>query len=274
MSNFFGVTHMANVSAKAIETAKPKAKTYSIAIGDGLVLLVNPNGSKWWRFRYRYNGTAKMLSLGVYPDISLAQARESRDEARRLLASQVDPSTQRRQEKEQAVIAASNTFEAVALEWMERHPPRAESTASKNTWLLSFAIADIGSRPIHTIRAPEVLAVCRKQEDKGNIETAHRIRAKCSQVFRYAVATGKAERDPTTDLRGAIKPVVVRHRAALTDPKDVARLLCDIDSYSGYLTTLCALKLAPLVFIRPGELRHAEWAHIDLKKALWSYTPP
>lgn len=265
---------MATISARTIETAKPQDKPYSLAIGEGLVLLVNPSGSKWWRFRYRFNGVAKMLSLGTYPDVSLAQAKERRDASRRLVADGVDPSEHRQQTKQAAIVEAANTFEAVATEWMERHPPRAQSTASKNKWLLDFAIAGFGHKPINKITPPEILAVCRKQEDKDNLETAHRIRAKCSQVFRYAVATGRADRDPTVDLRGALKPPTVTHRAAITDPKAVAELLRDIDAYSGYLPTVCALQLAPMVFIRPGELRAAKWADIDLDKAEWRYVPP
>lgn len=262
------------ISARTIESAKPEEKPYSIAIGEGLILLINPNGSKWWRFRYRHLGKAKMLSLGVYPDIGLADAKQARDEARKLVAQGIDPSEKRKEAKVVAKIENATTFRAVAEEWMKRHPAKSTSTASKNNYLLGFAFVAFGDRPITRITPPMVLAVCREQEDKSHHETAHRIKAKCSQVFRYAVATGRLERDPTVDLRGALAPYQPKVRAALTEPALVAQLLRDIHDYRGYVTTQCALKLAPLVFIRPGELRAALWADIDLDAAEWRYTPP
>jgi integrase len=262
------------ISARTIETAKPKEKPYSIAIGEGLILLINPSGSKWWRFRYRHLGKAKMLSLGVYPDVGLADAKQARDEARKLVAQGIDPSEKRKEAKVVAKLENATTFKAVAEEWMKRHPAKSTSTANKNNYLLGFAFAAFGDQPITKITPPMVLAVCREEEDKQHHETAHRIKAKCSQVFRYAVATGRLERDPTTDLRGALAPYKPKVRAALVEPTQVAQLMRDIHAYTGYFTTQCALKLAPLVFIRPGELRAAVWADIDFDAAEWRYTPP
>ncbi len=214
---------MATISARTIETAKPREKRYPIAIGDGLVLLVNPNGSKWWRFRYRFADKAKMISFGVYPDVLLADAKEKRDQARKLVAQGVDPSERRKNEKKAIRIETAITFEAVAREWMKQHPPRSESTATKNLWLLSFAFDEFGSKPIKSILPPDILGVCRKPESDGKLETARRIKAKCSQVFRYAVSIGKADRDPTVDLRGALRPPEVKHRAAEEPVANVQR---------------------------------------------------
>lgn len=258
----------------AIRTAKPGDKPQKLYDADGLFLLLNPNGGKWWRFKYRIGGKEKLLSLGTYPEISLKEARERRDDARKAVRNGIDPSAQRQSEKAAAILAAATSFEVIAREWMERQTDKSESTQNKNQWLLQFAIDAFGHRPIAEITPPMVLAACRTMEKAGKLETANRIRSKCSQVFRYAVATGRLERDPTTDLRGALKTPQVKHRAALTDPKQVAELLRDIDAYQGQLPTICALKLAPLVFIRPGELRAAKWADIDLEARQWSYTPP
>ncbi len=260
--------------ARQAETAKPEQSTYKLNAGDGLFLEVTPKGSKRWRLRYHFIGKEKMLSLGLYPAVGLQEAKEARDAARKLIARGVDPSDHRKEAKEAAKQAAANSFESIAIEWLDRQTDKAETTRSKSRWLLQFAIDEFGSRPISSITPPMVLAACRKLESEDKLETARRVKAKCGQVFRYAVATGRAERDPTPDLRGALKPPVVKHRAALTDPKAVGQLLRDIDQYGGQFTTLCALKISPMVFIRPGELRAAKWADIDLDAALWSYTPP
>jgi integrase len=256
------------------ESAKPESKPYKLNAGEGLFLEVMPNGSKRWRLRYQFAGKEQMLSFGLFPTVGLQEAREARDTARKQLAQGINPSDKRKDEKAAAKVAATNSFEAVAREWLERQTDKADTTKAKAHWLLQFAIDEFGRRPISEISPPMVLAACRKMESEGKLETARRIKTKCGQVFRYAVATGRAERDPTADLRGALKPPVVTHRAALTDPKQVAQLLRDIDGYSGQFVTCCALKLAPLVFIRPGELRAAKWADIDLEAGQWSYTPP
>ncbi len=260
--------------ARQVEAAKPEQKTYKLNAGDGLFLEVTPAGSKRWRLRYHFAGKEKMLSLGIYPAVSLMEAREACETAQNLIARGTDPSTHRKEEKEAAKQAAANSFEAVALEWLERQTDKAEATQSKGRWLLQFAIDEFGDRPISSITPPMVLAACRKLEAENKLETARRVKTKCGQVFRYAVATGRAERDPTPDLRGALKTPIVKHRAALTEPKDVGQLLRDIDQYGGQFTTLCALKLSPMIFIRPGELRMAKWTDIDLDAARWSYTPP
>jgi integrase len=260
--------------ARQAEAARPEAKAYNLRAGSGLYLEVMPNGSKRWRLRYRFAGKEQMLSLGIFPDIGLLEAKNRRDDARKLLANGINPSAQRKEDKAAAEVAASNSFEAVAKEWLDRQTDKADITREKGRWLLGFAIAEFGQRPINEITPPMVLAACRKQESEGKHETAQRIKTKCGQVFRYAVATGRAERDPTNDLRGALKPPVVKHRAAITDPSGLAKLLRDIDKYSGRFSTVCALKLSPMVFIRPGELRAAKWADIDLDAAQWSYTPP
>lgn len=258
----------------AIRTAKPGDKPQKLYDADGLFLLLNPNGSKWWRFKYRIGGKEKLLSFGTYPEINLKEARERRDDARKEVKKGIDPSEKRQTEKAAAMLAAAASFEAIAHEWMARQTDKTESTRNKNQWLLQFANDAFGRRPIAEISPPMVLAACRTMEKAGKLETANRIKSKCSQVFRYAVATGRLERDPTTDLRGALQTPQVTHRAALTDPKQVAELLRDIDAYNGQLPTICALKLAPLVFIRPGELRAAKWADIDMDAKQWSYTPP
>lgn len=262
------------LSDTAIRTAKPGEKPQKLYDANGLFLLLTPSGGKWWRFKYRIGGKEKLLSLGTYPEISLKEARERRDDARKAVKKGIDPSEQRQDEKAAAKLAAATSFEAIAREWMARQTDKSESTRNKNQWLLQFAIDAFGRRPIAEITPPMVLAACRAMEAVGKLETANRIKSKCSQVFRYAVATGLLERDPTTDLRGALKTPQVTHRAALTDPKQVAKLLRDIDAYNGQLPTICALKLAPLVFIRPGELRAAKWADIDMDAKQWSYTPP
>ncbi len=258
----------------AIRSTKPGEKPQKLFDSGGLFLLLNPNGSRWWRFKYRMGGKEKLLSLGTYPEISLKEARERRDDARKAVKNGIDPSAQRQNEKAATKQAAATTFAAIAQDWMARQTDKSESTRTKNQWLLQFALDAFGSNPISAITGPMVLEACRPVESAGKLETASRIKSKCSQVFRYAVATGVLERDPTADLRGALKTPQVKHRAALTDPKQVAKLLRDIDSYTGHLPTVCALKLAPLVFIRPGELRAALWADIDLDAAQWCYTPP
>lgn len=261
-------------SARQAEMAKPEAKPYKLNAGDGLFLEILPAGSKRWRFRYFYLNKEKMLSLGLYPAVGLQEARLARDEARRVLAQGRDPSEKRRQDKAARQEAHANTFEAVALEWLARQTDRAEVTRNKSRWLLQFATAAFGHRPIAEITPRMVLEVCRQQEQRGNRETAKRIKTKCGQVFRYAVGEGLIETDPTRDLRGQLQAPVVKHRAAIIAPAGVGKLLRDIDAYSGRLETCCALKLAPLVFIRPGELRAARWQDIDLDAALWSFTPP
>lgn len=228
--------------ARQAETARPEAKSYNLRAGSGLYLEVMPNGSKRWRLRYRFGGKEQMLSLGLFPDVGLLDAKERRDAARKLLAQGINPSAHRRSEKAALKLSATNSFEAVAKEWLERQTDKSESTRTKSEWLLNFAIAEFGKAPVNEVTPPMILAACRKQEADGKHETAQRIKTKCGQVFRYAVATGRAERDPTTDLRGALKPPKVKHRAAITDPKRLGSLLRDIDNYTGHFSTVCALR--------------------------------
>ncbi len=261
-------------SHRQAETAKPEAKPYKLNAGDGLFLEVTPDGSKRWRLRYFFLGKEKMISMGLFPAVGLAEAKVGRDAAKKMLAQGQDPSVKRQEEKTALLEAHANTFEAVALEWLGRQTDKAASTQTKSRWLLQFAIDAFGHKPIIEITPRMVLEACRVQEDAGKLETAQRVKVKCGQVFRYAIGKGLIEFDPTRDLRGQLKTPEVTHRAAITEPAKVGKLLHDIDQYQGQLETVCALKLAPLVFIRPGELRSARWADMDLDTALWSYTPP
>ncbi|MDE2420204.1 MAG: integrase arm-type DNA-binding domain-containing protein [Gammaproteobacteria bacterium] len=240
--------------------------------GNNLYLHVFESGGKRWIMDYRFEGKRKTYSIGTYPDISLAEARIKRDEAKKLLRSGIDPTQARKQQQEKD--SGQDTFEFIAKEWISRQTDKSESTQNKNVRLLQFAINSFGSKQIDQITPVMVLQVCRKEEEKGYLEQAQRIKSKCSQVFRYAVAIGKLERDPTTDLRGALKTPQTTHRAAITDINLIPKLLHDIDNYSGELNTVCALKLAVLVFVRPIELRSALWADIDFDAAEWKYIPP
>lgn len=253
----------------AVRSAKPQAKTAKLFDGGGLYLEVNPAGGKWWRWKYRFGGKEKRLSLGVYPDVSLKAEREKRDAARQQLAAGIDPGQARRAEK--LAQAGAESFEAVAREWHAKFSPG--WVASHGDRILKRLEKDLfpwlGRRPIADIKAPELLAVLRRIESRGAQETAHRAMQNCGQVFRYAVATGRAERDPTGDLRGALPAPKEKHHASIIEPKRIGELLRAIDTYEGFFATKCALRLAPLVFVRPGELRKAQWPEIDLDKAEW-----
>jgi integrase len=256
---------MSELNESRIRAAKPKEKPYKLRDGRGLHLLVTPMGTRLWRLRYRHAGRESMVSLGSYPDVSLKLARERRDDARKLIAVNVDPASQRKAERE----GIANTFKAIADEWIVKQN-FAPKTLEKAEWTFRDLLYPyVGSRPVNAITAPEVLSVLRRLEERGKHETAHRTKQRASQVFRYAIATGRAERDPTVDLRGALAPIVVTNRAALTDPKAVGALLRAIDGYAGHPSTEYALKLAPLVFVRPGELRAAEWSEFDLDAGEW-----
>ena len=248
------------LSDAKLRSLKAKETAYKVYDDRGLYMVVNPNGSRWWRFKYKYDGRERGISLGVYPDVTLQYAREQLQEARQLLARGIDPSAQRRTVR----IARADTFKVIAEEWL------APITMTQARWILgSFVYPRLGSRPIAEITAPEVLAVLRPIESRGRNETTHRALQRCGQIFRYAVATGRATRDITSDLRGALAPVVVENRAAITEPAKIGALLRAIDDYIGHPTTLIALKLSPLVFLRPSELRAAEWSEIDLQTAEW-----
>ena len=256
------------LSDVAVRGAKPREKPFKLTDGQGLYLLVKPQGNRWWRWDYRRpEGSRNTLSLGVYPDVSLKQARERRDAARRLLSDGIDPGAKRQAEK----IAQSDSFEAVAREWFAKFSPKwAPSHSSKIITRLEKDIFPwIGLRPIGVIAAPELLKCLRRIESRGALDTAHRAHQNCGQVFRYAVATGRAERDPSGDLRGALPPATHVHYASIVEPEKIGSLLRAIDGYEGTFVSRCALRLAPLVFVRPGELRAAKWAEFDLEKGEW-----
>lgn len=255
-----------------IRTFKPSEKSVRLSDERGLYLEVTPKGGHWWRLRYRFGGKEKLISLGTYPDTGLKAARERRDAARKLLETGVDPSEARRAEKASNSQGATKSFEAVAREWHATiHVAQVSSGHAARTLirLEQDVFPRLGRLPIGEIKAPQLLQATRRVEARGAIETAHRVLQACGQVFRYAIATGRAERDPTPDLRGALKPVLVQHMAAITDPQRVGELLRAIESYKGMPITRAALQLAPLVIVRPGELRKAEWSEFDLDAAVW-----
>jgi integrase len=262
---------MPRLTDQKLRSLKPKEKLYRAADADGLCVEVHPSGARYWRYRYRFAGKAKMQSLGVYPEVSLAEAREALEHARKSLRGGTDPVQQRQRDELSRRIASANTFEAVAQEWLkQQRTALAPATHAKAEWLLTeLAFPWLGSRPISEIEAPEVLAVLRRVEQRGKLETTHRLKQRCSQVFRYAIATGRAKRDPCPDLRGALASPKVEHHASITEPTELGQLLRAIDGYKGSFVAACALRLAPLVFVRPGELRHAEWPEFDLDGAQW-----
>ena len=257
----------------AVRNAKPGAKPIKLFDERGLFLIVTPSGGKWWRLKYRFDNKEKLLSLGVYPDVSLKAARKRRDELRTLLANGIDPGVHRKVMEAAHTDRAANSFEIIAREWFAKHSPNwAPSHSDKIIKRLERDIFPwIGGRPIAEINAQEILVSLRRVEARGALETAHRAQQNCGQVFRYAVATGRALRDPCGDLRGALPPVKGEHFAAITEPAAVGELLRAIDGFRGTFIVQCALRLAPLFFVRPGELRKAEWAHVDLDNAEWRY---
>lgn len=249
-----------------IKAAKP-GKHFD---GGGLFLHVTESG-RYWRMKYRHAGKEKLLALGVYPEVGLSEARQRRDDARTLLRAGNDPGLIKRDRKAANAEAAASTFAAIADEWLKKQKSRmADATYEKAVWTLHDLVNPwIGHRPISEIDAPEMLKVLRRIEERGAHETAHRTKQRCGQIFRYAIATGRAKHDPTADLRGALTPAKVKHRAAITDPTKMGELLRAIEGYTGGLVVRTALKLAPLLFVRPGELRQAEWAEFDLDHAQW-----
>jgi len=259
----------------AIRRVKLKNKPFRLADGKGLALLVKPNGAKYWQFRYRFANKGKLLSLGVYPEVTLAEARDRCYEARKQLSNGADPGEVRRLKKFIQLEAAANSFEAVGLEWFSLQKAAwSEGHAKRNFWLLEKNLLPwLGRRPISEITAPGLLATLRRIESRGAIDTAKRAKQLAGQVFRFAIATGRVQRDPSQDLKGALAASVSTHRAAITEPKEVGPLLLMLDSYEGSPVVRAALRLAPLTFVHPGELRKARWSEIDFETAEWRITP-
>ncbi|OYY74276.1 MAG: integrase [Gammaproteobacteria bacterium 28-57-27] len=265
----------------AVRNTKPEAKPVKLSDGQGMYLLIQPTGSKLWRLKYRFGGREKVLAIGQYPQITLKEARAARDDARKLLANDVDPGEHRKAVKQAGHDRAGNSFEVIAREWLTKYAPTWSpshvETMSKR--LERDIFPWLGSKPIADIKAPDLLIQLRRIEGRGALETAHRVLGTCGQIFRYAVATGRAERDPSGDLRGALPPAKEKHHAAVIDgslePKErerrVGELLRTLHDYQGGFIVASALRLAPLVFVRPGELRTMRWQDVDLDKAEWVY---
>lgn len=257
-----------------IRAQKPRDRAYRIADTNGLCLEVRPSGAKAWRYRYRHGGQASMITLGEYPSMGLAEARGERDRLRALVRSGANPAHVARVEKAAKAEQAATTFGAIGLELLEKRAKEGLSPQSvkRERRLIEKDMAGIRDLPITEITAPLLLEALRKLERRGVVETAHRARAHAGRVFRYAIATGRAERNPAADLAGALEQPRTTHLAALTEPAKIAELLRAINGYQGSPVTTAALKLAPLFFVRPGELRSARWADIDLDGAEWRYT--
>ena len=258
----------------AIKNAKQRVKPYKMGDAGGLFLLVQPSSGKLWRLKYRVDGREKKLGIGTYPEVSLAEARRRRDDARELIAAGKDPSREKQRDKARSRLQADNTFKTIAAEFCDKRKRDgdkawAAATATRSEYLLSLLDPSIGRMVVNEIKPPDVLAAIRKIEGKGNLESARRTLQLASAVFRYAVATARLESDPTRDLRGALTAPTVTHYGAITDAGRVGELLRAIDGYDGQGLTKLTLQLAPHVFVRPGELRHAEWGDIDLDGALW-----
>jgi integrase len=257
----------------AIEVSKTRAtdRPQKLADGGGLYLLVQPNGAKYWRLDYRFAGKRKTLAVGVYPDVSLSDARERREAARKVLANGADPNAVKKAQKAAVMSLAANSFEIVAREWLSKFSKnwKESHTRTISVRLVNDVFPWLGARPIGEINAPELLAVLRRIESRGALDAAHRVSAICGQVFRYAIATGRAQRDPSADLKGALPPHRGKHLAAITEPVKIGKLMRDIEGYRGSFIVRCALRIAPMVFLRPIELSRAEWPEVDLDKAEW-----
>jgi integrase len=257
----------------ALRNAKPTDKAFKLYDEKGLYLIINPNGGKWWRFKYRFDDKEKTLSFGTYPEIKLAGARARRDDARELVANGIDPSENRKAEKQAKAGDTLNSFEAISREWLATKMQN-KSEGYRNNVLRRFELylyPWIGKRPIADISAPELLETVRRIEKLNKVETAYRTLQATGQMFRYAVQTGRVLRDVTADLRGALTASVTKHMPAFTEPQQVAELMRAIDGFTGTLTVQTALRLAPLVFVRPSELRKAKWADINLDIGEWRY---
>ncbi|MFC6672532.1 tyrosine-type recombinase/integrase [Marinobacterium aestuariivivens] len=250
---------------RQVKAAKPREKPYKLSDEKSMYLEIFPNGSKYWRMKFRFNGKENRLSFGVYPDVSLKQARDARDEARQLLAQGIDPSTHKKAQKLASRTAAANSLEVVAREWFDvRMKDKSESHRSRSLRALEmYLFPSLGRRPLAEITPVELLSVLRKVEQTGKLETARRVKQTAGQVFRFAISTGRAERDPTADLKDALRTPEKRHFAAITKPAEVGRLMVAIDEYTGTPVVIAALKCSAYWFCRPGELRHLEWEQIN-----------
>ena len=261
------------ISDTAIKAAKPRIdKAYKLPDEKGMYIYIHTNGSKYFRLDYRFDGKRKTLALGVYPETTLKEAREKREIARKQIADGIDPSENKKAVKESREATVANSFEIIAREWGAKHVNNWDDKSNRSKRMLERNIFPwLGGKPITNILPIDILNCLRRVEDRGTLETAHRILQICGQIFRYAVATSRIDRDITPDLRGALPPAKGGHFASLTDPKQAAPLLRAIDAYTGTFVVKSALQLAPLVFVRPTELRHAEWAHINLEAKEWRY---
>jgi integrase len=258
-----------SLTDRAIKTAKPAEAAYRLYDTGGLYVEIASSGGKWFRLKYRHQGKEKRLSLGTYPDTGLADARARRDEARKLIAAGIDPSAHRKAAKAAGVERATNSFEVIAREWLAKQsfvPKYAEKVAA---WFRNDVFPYVGHRPVAELTPKEFLTVLQRVEKRA-VESAHRIKQNCSQVMRYAIATGRADRDPTADLKGALARPAENHHGAITEPKEFGGLLRTIDGFTGTFVVKTALQLAPLVFVRPGELCAAEWSEFDLEAAEWN----
>ena len=259
-----------------IKKAKPREKDYKLSDGGGLFLQVTHSGGKWWRFKYRFDGKEKLLSLGVYPDISLAGARDARDKARKLVANGIDPSADRKAAKEAKAELQANSFEVIAREWHKHKVDGKAWTAEHAATIMNRMESDIfpwiGKNPITEVTAKEIKAILDRVKGRGVIETARRAQTIIGQVYKHAIMTDKAQYDISAGFRGYLPGVskTRKHMASVTDPKELAPLLRAIDGYQGGFVSQCALKLLPMLFVRPGELRHMEWAELDLDEAQWN----
>ncbi len=255
-----------------VRNLKSTDKAYKVSDFEGLFVLVKASGSKSWRFKYRIDGKEKLLVIGDYPAISLAQARKARDAAKAQLARGIDPNEAKQEEKRIRLAAKGETFEKLGQAFLEKQriEGKTKATLDKTAYHLKLANRDFGRKPITEITAPMILKTLRKVEAKGNYETAHRLRARIGSIFRYAVASGVAETDPTYALRDALIRPTRKHRAAITDPNELGQLLRDIEQFNGQTSTRIALKLLAMLAQRPGELRHAKWAEFDLEERVWA----
>lgn len=263
-------------SHRTLETAKPAAKDYPIALGDALTCMVLTNGKKRWIYRFRIDGKASIYTIGYFPSVTIAQAKAELAEARKLVASGINPNLHKRATKEARIAEDKDTFKTLSADFLTARPPRSAATLKKTQWLLDIACAQIGKMPVKSIRPVDAKRAYKEYADAGKLETASRIRHKCAQVCDYAIAHDRMSSNPFRDLRGTIETVETKHRPALVTPAEVGPMLAAMYDYKnrGTLNVSCALRLSALTFVRPGELRAARWEDIDFDAAEWRFTPP